>query len=44
MIDRMSFQAPLGVLGRFVDVVLAAYLRRPLRERAAHVKALAETT
>ena len=42
MIDRMSFQAPLGVLGRLVDVVLAAYLRRLLQERAAYVKALAE--
>lgn len=42
MTDRMSFRAPLGLLGRTVEPVLSVYLRRLLRERADYVKARAE--
>ncbi|MDY0912981.1 SRPBCC family protein [Rathayibacter festucae] len=36
MIDRISFRAPLGLLGRIVErLVLARYLRRLIEERGA---------
>lgn len=42
MTDRMSFRAPLGVLGRAVEPLLVGYMRRLLRQRANYVKAVAE--
>lgn len=43
MSDRMTISAPLGPLGAFVSrVLLAPYLRRLLKRRAAHIKCLAE--
>ena len=44
MVDRMSVQAPFGPLGAVVAAaVLGPYLRRLLRRRAAHIKAMAES-
>ncbi|PRY15815.1 SRPBCC family protein [Kineococcus rhizosphaerae] len=44
MTDRMSVTAPAGPLGAVVaHLVLAPYLRRLLRRRAAHVKQVAES-
>lgn len=43
MTDRLSITAPLGVVGEVVaHLVLAPYLRRLLRRRRSHVKAVAE--
>jgi ligand-binding SRPBCC domain-containing protein len=43
MTDRMSITAPAGVLGEVVAyLLLAPYLRRLLRRRGAHVRAVAE--
>jgi ligand-binding SRPBCC domain-containing protein len=43
MIDRMTAKAPLGPLGAVVTrLLLAPYLRRLLKQRAAHIKHLAE--
>ncbi|GAA0798866.1 SRPBCC family protein [Spirilliplanes yamanashiensis] len=43
MTDRMTVRAPLGPLGAVVTrLVLAPYLRRLLRQRAAHVRRLGE--
>jgi ligand-binding SRPBCC domain-containing protein len=42
MTDRMTISAPFGPLGLLVTrVVLAPYLRRLLKQRAAHIKHLA---
>jgi ligand-binding SRPBCC domain-containing protein len=44
MTDRLTFEAPLGVVGAVVSrAVLAPYLRRLLEERAAYVRHLAES-
>ncbi|SCF27677.1 SRPBCC family protein [Micromonospora chokoriensis] len=43
MIDRMTVTAPLGPLGALVTRALVApYLRRLLKQRAAHIKQVAE--
>ncbi|MFW6774302.1 SRPBCC family protein [Nocardioides sp. CPCC 205120] len=43
MVDRMTFTAPLGPVGAVVArAVLAPYLRRLLRQRAAYVQQVAE--
>lgn len=43
MTDRMTVSAPLGPLGFLTTrVLLAPYLRRLLKQRAAHIKRLAE--
>lgn len=43
MTDRMTVEAPLGLIGRAAGrVVLGPYLRRLLRTRAGFVRALAE--
>ncbi|GIM94351.1 SRPBCC family protein [Paractinoplanes toevensis] len=43
MTDRMSIHAPLGPLGAMVTrLLLAPYLSRLLRQRAIHIKRLAE--
>lgn len=43
MIDRISFDAPLGPLGRLVEqVALGSYLRRLIVERGEFLKAAAE--
>jgi len=45
MTDRMTFTVPGGPLGStFARLLLAPYLRRLLRRRAAHIKRLAETS
>lgn len=45
MTDRMSVTAPAGVLGEVIaHMLLAPYLRRLLRRRGAHVKAVAEAS
>ena len=44
MTDRMSITAPAGPVGQVVArLVLAPYLRRLLRRRAAHIKRTAES-
>ncbi|UQU62699.1 SRPBCC family protein [Couchioplanes caeruleus] len=44
MTDRMTIRAPFGPVGAVVArAVLAPYLKRLLKRRAAHVKRLAET-
>ncbi|RSM55726.1 cyclase/dehydrase [Actinoplanes sp. ATCC 53533] len=44
MTDRMTISAPLGPVGAFVaQVLLAPYLRRLLKRRAAHITRLAES-
>jgi ligand-binding SRPBCC domain-containing protein len=44
MVDVLTFAAPLGVLGRMAEIlVLRAYLRRLLKERAAVIKTAAES-
>ncbi|WUR58051.1 SRPBCC family protein [Micromonospora chokoriensis] len=44
MTDRMPVSAPLGPLGSLVTRgLLAPYLRRLLKQRAAHVRRVAET-
>lgn len=44
MTDRMSITAPAGPMGQVVaHLVLAPYLRRLLRRRAAHIKRAAES-
>ena len=43
MTDRMTVQAPFGLVGSaLVRLFLAAYLRRLLATRAAHLRVLAE--
>ncbi|MGW0432934.1 hypothetical protein ACWDV4_10370 [Micromonospora sp. NPDC003197] len=43
MTDRMTVAAPLGLLGAVVTrALIVPYLRRLLRQRAAHIKYLAE--
>jgi len=43
MTDRMTVGAPFGPLGAVVTwLVLAPYLRRLLKQRAAHIKRVAE--
>ena len=43
MTDRMTVSAPLGPLGAMVTrLLLAPYLQRLLRQRATHIKSLAE--
>jgi ligand-binding SRPBCC domain-containing protein len=43
MIDRFMFAAPLGLLGWCAEqILLARYMRRPLRARALVLKAVAE--
>lgn len=43
MTDRMTVRAPFGPLGAVVTrLLLAPYLRRLLKQRAAHIKRLAE--
>jgi ligand-binding SRPBCC domain-containing protein len=43
MIDRMTVGAPLGLLGAIVTrLLLVPYLRRLLKQRAAHIKHMAE--
>ncbi|MFC4019934.1 hypothetical protein ACFOW4_18590 [Micromonospora sp. GCM10011542] len=43
MIDRLTISAPWGPLGAVaVRVLVAPYLRRLLRQRAAHIKYVAE--
>jgi ligand-binding SRPBCC domain-containing protein len=43
MIDRISFDAPLGPLGRLVErVALGSYLERLIVERGQFLKAAAE--
>jgi ligand-binding SRPBCC domain-containing protein len=43
MTDRLTIAAPLGLLGSVVTrALIAPYLRRLLKQRAAHVKYLAE--
>ena len=43
MRDVFEFEAPLGILGRLVEVwVLEAYMRRFLEARNAHLRELAE--
>lgn len=43
MTDRMVISAPLGLLGAMVArILLAPYLRRLLKQRAIHIKRLAE--
>ncbi|GAA3784255.1 hypothetical protein GCM10022225_85120 [Plantactinospora mayteni] len=43
MTDRMTINAPLGPLGAVVTrALIAPYLRRLLKRRAAHIKCLAE--
>lgn len=42
MIDRVSFAAPLGFLGRLVErVVLANYMRRLIEQRNAYLQSIA---
>jgi ligand-binding SRPBCC domain-containing protein len=44
MTDRMTVGAPLGLVGAVVTrLLLVPYLRRLLRQRAAHIKRVAET-
>jgi ligand-binding SRPBCC domain-containing protein len=44
MTDRMTVTAPFGLLGALVTrTLLVPYLRRLLRQRAAHIKHWAET-
>jgi hypothetical protein len=39
MIDRVSFAAPLGLLGRFVErLVLAKYMRRLIEQRNGYLQ------
>lgn len=43
MIDRLSFDAPVGVIGRIVErLVLGAYLRKLIEQRGLHIKGEAE--
>lgn len=43
MIDRVSFDAPVGVVGRIVErIVLDRYLRELIHQRGRHLKAKAE--
>ena len=43
MTDRMTINAPLGPVGMVVTrLLLAPYLRRLLKQRAAHIKRIAE--
>lgn len=43
MVDRISFDAPLGPLGRLVErLVLGSYLQRLIEERAQFLKVAAE--
>jgi ligand-binding SRPBCC domain-containing protein len=43
MVDRVEFQAPLGPLGRFAEIlVLRRYLRRLIETRNAYIKQRAE--
>ncbi|MCU7729380.1 SRPBCC family protein [Actinoplanes sp. KI2] len=43
MTDRMTVDAPLGLVGAVVTrLLLAPYLRRLLKQRAAHIKRVAE--
>ena len=43
MIDRVSFAAPLGILGRIVErLVLSAYLRRLIEQRNTFLGAVTE--
>jgi ligand-binding SRPBCC domain-containing protein len=43
MVDDVDFRAPLGPIGRLADVlVLERYMTRFLRERAEHLKRVAE--
>lgn len=43
MVDRVSFDAPLGPIGRLVErVVLGSYLERLIQERGCFLKAAAE--
>ncbi len=42
--DRIDFTSPLGLLGRFADLVcVERYMRRFLHERAEAVRRIAET-
>jgi len=44
MTDLMTVSAPFGPLGFLVTrALLAPYLRRLLKQRAAHIKLVAET-
>ena len=43
MTDRVTVSAPLGPVGAVVTrLLLAPYLRRLLKQRAAHIKRMAE--
>ena len=43
MTDRMTIAAPFGILGALATpLLLAPYLRRLLKQRALHIKRLAE--
>jgi hypothetical protein len=43
MIDRVSFAAPLGILGLIVErLVLSAYLRRLIEQRNTFLGAVTE--
>ncbi|UOE45188.1 SRPBCC family protein [Agromyces larvae] len=44
MRDRIRFTAPLGPLGRMVEPLLRAYLRRLIEERNRHVRAAVEAS
>jgi hypothetical protein len=45
MVDRVSFDAPLGLVGRAVErLVLGDYLRKLITQRNEFLKAAAETT
>jgi len=45
MTDRVRYRAPFGLLGRLAErVFLDRYLRALLERRAAHLRALAEST
>lgn len=45
MVDRVSFDAPLGPLGRLVErLVLGAYLERLIEERGRFLRVAAERT
>ena len=42
MLDRVSFDAPLGVFGRVVEIGLGPYVRRLIERRDSYLKDIAE--